>query len=525
VIIGSGFGGSVSAMRLVEKGYRVLVLERGRRYHDQDFPRSNWNIWKYLWLPAARCFGILQVSLFRDVMVLHGAGVGGGSLAYANVLMEPDEAVFAAPEWSSPVDWQTVLAPHYQEARRLLGVNPNPRLWPADVILKEIAGEINQGHTFRPAPVGVFFGEPGVTVPDPYFQGQGPDRTGCLHCGGCMLGCGHNAKNTLPKNYLFFAEKWGAQIRAEAEVEDIRPLGPSQADGSRYEVIYRRPTAWPLHPQQRLRTQNVIVAAGSLGTLRLLFRCREVTGSLPQISPRLGEGVRTNSESFLGVTGRDLNTDYSEGIAVTSLFQADANTTIEPVRYPDGSSLMRFLSAPLIDSGRFHQRLLKFIKELFRHPLDFLKTHLLAGWARRTTIILVMRKEDSRLSMRLGRKLSNLFRRDLVSQSYPGRPTLARLEVGYRVTKAFAAKTNGIPAVTVNEVLWDMPVTAHILGGCPIGPNDREGVVDLDCQVHNYPGLYVVDGSIMPGNPGINPSLTIAALAEYAMSRIPVKKN
>jgi cholesterol oxidase len=270
-----------------------------------------------------------------------------------------------------------------------------------------------------------------------------------------MLGCRHNAKNTLPKNYLFFAEKWGAQIRAEAEVRDIRPLGPGQADGSRYEVIYGRPTAWPFHPQQCVRTANVIVAAGALGTLRLLFRCREVTGSLPRISPRLGEGVRTNSESFLGVTVRDLNTDYSEGIAVTSLFQADANTTIEPVRYPDGSSLMRFFSAPLLDSGRIPQRLLKFIKELFRHPLDFLKTHLLPGWARRTTIILVMRKEDSRLRLRLGRKLFPLFRRDLVSQSHAGVPLPARLEVGYRVTKAFAAKTNGIPAATVNEVLWD----------------------------------------------------------------------
>jgi len=338
-----------------------------------------------------------------------------------------------------------------------------------------------------------------------------------------MVGCRHNAKNTLTKNYLYFAQKWGAEIRAEAEVRDIRPLLSAGADGARYEVSYRRPTAWFRAPEKRCRAVNVVVAAGALGTLRLLFRCRDVTRSLPDLSPRLGYGVLTNSESVLGVTSRQRRTNYAEGIAVTSTFQADSATTVEPVRYPEGSSLMRFFSAPLIGPGPLPRRWFKFVTEMFRHPLDFLKTHILPGWSRRTTIILVMQSDDNTLRLRWGRKLGAAFRRDLVSRPDPAKPIPARLELGHKITRAFAAKTDGIPATTINEVLFDIPVTAHIMGGCPMGRQAGEGVVDAACQVHNYPGLYVVDGSIMPGNPGINPALTITAMAEYAMSRIPKK--
>jgi cholesterol oxidase len=525
VIIGSGFGGSVSAMRLTEKGYRVLVLERGKRYRDEDFARTTWNIWKYLWLPAARCFGILQISPFQDVLVLHGAGVGGGSLGYANVLMEPSDELFAAPAWHHLADWKTILRPHYDTARRMLGVAPNPRLWPADAVLKTIATELGQQQTFHPTTVGTFFGAPGVEVPDPYFGGEGPARKGCTHCGGCMVGCRYNAKNTMVKNYLYLAEKWGAQVRPEAEVRDIQPLRGDQPDRARYEVLYRRSTAWLAAPVRRVRARNVVVSAGTLGTLRLLFRCRDITGALPNLSQRLGDMVRTNSEALLGVVSRNLKINYSEGIAITSIFHADPVTTVEPVRYPAGSDLMRFLSGPLLDSGSLPTRLLKSAVDLFNRPLDFLRTHVLPGWARRTTILLVMQTEDNRIRLRLGRKLFRLFRRGLVSQPDDDHAIPTKIAIGHQVTRRFAEKTNGIPSGTINEALLNIPMTAHILGGCPFGRDAREGVIDLDCQAHNYPGLYMVDGSIVPANPGVNPSLTITALAEYAMSRIPPKND
>ena len=498
VIIGSGFGGSVSAMRLTEKGYRVIVLERGKRYRDQDFARTTWNIWKYLWLPAARCFGILQISPFRDVLVLHGAGVGGGSLGYANVLMEPTDELFAAPAWHDLADWKTVLRPHYESARRMLGVATNPRLWPADHVLKAISQELQQAHTFHPTTVGTFFGSPGVEVADPYFGGAGPPRSGCIHCGGCMVGCRHNAKNTLVKNYLYLAERSGAQVRPECEVRDIRPLPAGRHDQARYDIHYRRSTAWFGAAQRRVRARNVVVSAGTLGTLRLLFRCRDITRALPNISRRLGDYVRTNSESLLGVVSRDQKTNYADGIAITSIFHADRITTIEPVRYPVGSDLMRFLSGPLISTGSLPKRLLASGADLIKRPLDFLRTHILPGWARRTTILLVMQTEDNRIKMRLGRHLVTLFRRGLVSQPEPDQAIPTNIPIGHRVTRRFAEKINGIASGTINEALLNIPLTAHILGGCPFGRDASAGVIDLDCQAHNYPGLYIVDGSIVP---------------------------
>jgi cholesterol oxidase len=339
-----------------------------------------------------------------------------------------------------------------------------------------------------------------------------------------MVGCRHNAKNTLVKNYLYFAEKWGADVLAECEVRDVRPLPDSQPDGARYEIVYRSSTAWMFKPQRKVRARNVVFSAGSLGTQRLLFRCRDITRSLSRISPHLGSMVRTNSEALLGSSARDKKINYSEGIAITSLVYVDPVTTVEPVRYPAGSSLMRFLAGPLVEQGNgVLSRFAQTAAQIFQRPRDFLKTHVLPGWAQRTTILLVMQTEDNHLHMGLGRSVATLFRRNLVTLTDDKHAIPSKIDIGHHVTRRFAEKTNGIPAGSITEGLFNIPMTAHILGGCPFGRDENEGVIDLDCQIHNYPGLYVVDGSIMPANPGVNPSLTITALAEYAMSRVPLK--
>ncbi|RLC71326.1 MAG: hypothetical protein DRI81_17890 [Chloroflexi bacterium] len=529
VVIGSGFGGSVSAMRLTEKGYRVLVLERGKRFRDDDFPKTNWNVWKYLWLPALRCFGILQIAQLNGVMVMVGSGVGGGSLMYANVMMEPDAEVFDAPAWSRLADWKTLLRPHYDAAKRMVGATVNPCRWPADEVLRQVAEDMGRGHTFRPIEAAVFFGEPGregELVPDPYFDGQGPARKGCIHCGGCMVGCRENAKNTLTKNYLYFAEKWGARIEPESEAVDIRPLPEGQPDGARYEVVYRSSTAWLFKPRRTVRTRNVVVSGSTVGTLKLLFHCRDVSRSLPKLSLRLGDCVRTNSEALMGVMARGKQDDYSEGVAITSIIQPDEATAVEPVRWSEGSSLTKLLSAPLVEVGErgLLGRLLLVLRKDVTEFGDVVRA-VLADWSRRVTILLVMQTEDNLMQLRLERSLSTLFRRRLSAKRDAENPIQAKIPAGHAVTRAFAEKMNGIPASTFSEIVLDVPSTAHILGGVPFGRDADEGVVGLNCEAHNYPGLYVVDGSIMPANPGINPSLTIVALAEYAMSQVAASSN
>ena len=523
VIIGSGFGGSVSAMRLSQKGYSVLVLEKGKRYNDPDFATTNWQVAKYLWAPVFRCFGILEITPFRDLVVMHGVGVGGGSLGYANVLMRPSDELFDNPSWKNLADWKTVLEPYYQLAEQMLGVTRNPRLWPADEIISDLARDFGTEKTFQPTNVGVFFGEPGKesqVIPDPYFGGEGPARQGCIHCGACMVGCRHNAKNTLAKNYLYFAEKWGARVIPESKVVDVQPLSANREDGARYVVMYHHSTRWFSRNGTGVKARNVVFSAGTLGTLNLLFRCRDVTRSLPRLSDKLGSMVRTNNEALLGSVAKNKKVDYSEGLAITSIFYADPITAIEPVRYPAGSSLMRFISGPLIEPGKPPiERFLESISRIILRPRDFFFTHIQSGWAERTTILLVMRTMDNHLHMKLGRTIFTFFRKGLVSTVDSEHTIPGGIDIGHEVAVRFARKTDGIAAGSINESLLDIPLTAHILGGCPIGRNDREGVVGLDCQVYNYPGLYVVDGSIMPANAGVNPSLTITALAEYAMDK------
>lgn len=520
VIIGSGFGGSVSAMRLAEKGYSVLVLEKGKRYEDSDFAVTNWQYWKYLWAPAIRAYGILQISLLKGVMVLHGAGVGGGSLGYANVLEVPSDETFATPAWNRTLNWGEALKPHYETAKKMLGVARNPKLWKADEILKRMADERGMGQTFRATDVGAYFGEEGVTVSDPYFGGKGPDRAGCIHCGACMVGCRHNAKNTLPKNYLYFAEKNGAKVISESEATDVRLFDEHQKSDARYEIIYQSSTS--LFKRKRaVYAKNVIFSAGVMGTMKLLLNLRDVKKSLPKLSAALGTLVRTNSEGLLGSVARKSDINYSEGVAISSIYNHDTITRIEPVRYPDGSSLMRYLAAPLIETNvSVPIRLIKFFWWVLTHPIDFAKAAFLPGWAHNVTILLIMQHADNRMRFKIGRSLFTLFRKGLVAEEEPGYEINAQVQGSHKITREFAARINGVALGSIGENLLGMPTTAHILGGAPMSHNAEEGVVDENFQVHNYDGMYIIDGSIMPANPGVNPSLTIAALAEYAMSRI-----
>jgi len=517
VIIGSGFGGSVSAMRLAEKGYSVLVLEKGKRFEEKDFAKSNWQYWKYVWLPALRAHGILQISILKGVMVLHGAGFGGGSLGYANVLEIPSDATFATPAWNQNIKWGEALRPHYETARKMLGAARNPKLWKADLLLKDMAEERGMGYTFRATDVGAYFGESDVTVPDPFFDGEGPARAGCNHCGGCMVGCRHNAKNTLPKNYLYFAEKRGARVLTEMEVVDVRPLTMNDV---RYEITFRDSTKL-FKRTQTVHAKNVIFSAGVMGTMKLLLNLRDVRGSLPNLSLRLGHMVRTNSEALLGSVARRSDINYSEGVSISSIYNHDEITRVEPVRYPDGSSLMRFLAAPLIDTDvSVPIRLLKFLWWSLTHPLDFLKALVLPGWAHNVTILLAMQHADNRMRFQIGRSGFTLFRRAMVAEKEPGYEIGAQVKGSHELTREFSKRTNGVPLGSIGENLLGLPTTAHILGGAPIASNADEGVVNENFEVHNYPGLYIIDGSIMPANPGVNPSLTITALAEYAMSKI-----
>jgi|JFJP01.1.fsa_nt_gi cholesterol oxidase len=522
VIIGSGFGGSVSALRLIEKGYSVLVLEKGKRFADNDFAKTNWQYWKYIWMPAIRAYGILQISILKGVMVLHGAGVGGGSLGYANVLEIPTDETFATPAWNQTGKWGELLKEHYATAQKMLGAARNPQLWKADDVLKQMAEERGMAHTFRATDVGAYFGEAGVTVPDPFFDGKGPKRAGCQQCGGCMVGCRYNAKNTLPKNYLYFAEKYGAEVISEMTVTDVRP---STFDRSRYEVTYQSSTS--LFKQKKtIHANNVIFSGGVMGTMKLLLNLRDVKKSLPKLSPRLGHMVRTNSEALLGSVARKSDINYSEGVSISSIYNHDEITRIEPVRYPNGSSLMRFITAPLIDTDvSVPMRLMKYFWWIFTHPIDFLKALVLPGWAHNVTILLVMQHADNRMRFRSGRSFFTLFRTGMVADEEPGYEIGAQVKGSHELTRDFAARTNGIPLGSIGENLLGLPTTAHILGGAPIGQNADEGVVNENFAVHNYEGLYIIDGSIMPANPGVNPSLTITALAEYAMKNVETKKT
>lgn len=516
VIIGSGFGGSVSALRLVEKGYRVCVLERGRRFAPGDFPRTNWNLRKALWMPMLKCFGILRLSVLRDAFVLSGAGVGGGSLVYANTLYVPPDPFFAAPAWSGLADWKVVLRPFYRRAQFMLGVTQNQVEGEPDRVLAEIAGELGRGDSYVTTPVAVHFGEAGRTVDDPYFGGAGPARTGCTLCGGCMVGCRYGAKNTLDRNYLWFAEQLGAEVRPLRTVVDVR----ARPDGG-YDVTHQRSGAWLARDRQVLRARHVVMAAGVLGTVDLLLQCK-ARGSLPSLSPALGKLVRTNSEAILGVKARKQRERYDRGIAISSSIHVDEHTHVEVVRYSAGSDALAPLATLLTDGGGRVPRWLRYLGNVVRHPIDFARTLWPFGSARRGVFLLVMQTHDNSIALVRRRSWRRLWRRGLDSARGDGAANPTYIPQGNQVARAFAGKIDGIAKSSIFEVLLDIPTTAHVLGGAAIGASAADGVIDTRHQAFGHPGLYVVDGAAIPANLGVNPSLTITALAEHAMSQIPV---
>lgn len=525
IIVGSGFGGSVSAMRLSEKGYKVAVIERGKRFHSQDFPKSNWNVRKYLWAPLIKCFGIQNLSLFKNVLILSGSGVGGGSLVYANTLLRPGKPFYASESWSGVDgigDWEKELAPYYDEAERMLGVTQNPKLTFVDEQLRETAKEFGREDTFKSSRVGIFFGEPGKRVPDPYFSGKGPERSGCNFCGGCMVGCRHGAKNTLDKNYLYFAEKNGVEVIPETLVTAIVPvMGEDVPGSSGYILKLERSTAWFLKNRRTLRARKIILSAGVLGTLNLLLRCKHVLKTLPHLSDRLGHHIRTNSEALVGVTEMNASRNYSEGIAISSIFHPDEHTHIEPVRYPKGSDFMKLLAVPMVDGGNKILRPLKLVLLMFKNPIRNLKLMLGFQWAERSVILLVMQTLDYQIRFKLGRNLLTLFRKNLTTDVELGSQKIPSfIPIAHQVARAFARRVNGIPQSAVNEVVLSIPTTAHILGGCSIGHSPKDGVINGQHEAFGYKGLYVCDGSVIPGNLGVNPSLTITALTERAMKQM-----
>ena len=525
IVIGSGFGGSVSALRLSEKGYRVLVVEAGKRWSSEDFPPTNWHLRKFLWLPALFCYGIQRLTLLRDVLVLSGAGVGGGSLVYANTLMTPEDDAFRRGTWPKGIDWKARLAPHYETARRMLGATVNPHFWKGDEQLRELARSLGKEDTFRPTDVAVLFGErAGARVPDPYFGGEGPERTTCTYCGGCMVGCRHGAKNTLDKNYLWFAEKLGAEILPETRVTDVRPAGGREDGAEGYLVATESSTRKIFKRRRTLRARGVVFSAGALGTVDLLLRCWE-SGSLPRLSPALGGHVRTNSEIICGATSRVPDVDYSRGIAIASGFHPDPNTFVEVVRYPAGSDAMSFLGTLLIDDGTRLTRPMKWIATCLRHPVDFFRTLNPLGWAKRSSIVLVMQNLDNSLRLVRERRWFWPFAKGLNSRRAPGEaPIPSYLPVANQAARFLAEKMNAYPSSSINEVVLNVPTTAHILGGAAMGSSPDEGVIDAGNRVFGYRNLYVVDGSMIPGNLGVNPSLTITAMAEHALSQIPLKE-
>ncbi|MGH1563546.1 GMC family oxidoreductase N-terminal domain-containing protein [Mumia sp. DW29H23] len=514
LVIGSGFGGSVTALRLTEKGYRVGVLEAGARFRDEDFAKNSWDLKRYLFAPEAGCYGIQRINVLKDVMILSGAGVGGGSLVYANTLYEPLEPFYRDRAWGHITDWKAELAPYYDQAKRMLGVTTYPTVSPADEVMREVAEDMGVGDTFHPTPVGVFFGGPGETVADPFFGGAGPERAGCTDCGECMTGCRHNAKNTLVKNYLYLAEQAGARVHELTTVTSVSPL-----PGGGYVVDTRR-TDRRRKVARRFTADQVVFAAGSLGTQKLLHRMR-TRGVLPRISSRLGVLTRTNSESLLGAIAGNRDVDYSKGVAITSSFHPDEVTHIEPVRYGKGSNAMSLLQTVLTDGDGPRPRWQSWLKELWAQKGNVRELYDLKHWSERVIILLVMQSVDNSITTSMKRsRLTGRLR--LTSEQGQGEPNPSWIPKANEAVRRTAEKVDGWPGGTIGEP-FNIPLTAHFIGGCAIGDSPSTGVIDPYHRLYGHDGLHVVDGAAISANLGVNPSLTITAQAERAMAFWPNK--
>lgn len=514
VVIGSGFGGSVSTLRLTEKGYRVGVFEAGRRYRTGEFAKTNWDLRRFLWGPRFGLHGIQRIDLLSNVLVLSGAGVGGGSLVYANTHYEPHEAFYTDPRWAEITDWKRELSPFYRLARRMLGVVEGTADTPADDVMRIVARQLDVEDTFRPTPVAVYFGEPGVEVDDPYFGGAGPRRSGCTLAGGCMVGCNNNAKNTLDKNYLHLAVSAGAVVHADTEVTDLEQL----SDG-RWRLTTHRPGPRSGRIRRTFVADQVVFSAGALGTTRLLLKLME-RGRLPYASNQVGQLVRTNSEVLVGATARATDVDYSQGVAITSSIHPEPRTHIEPVRYPKGSSAMGALATILTDGGPGVPRPLRYFANIFTHPIRWARSMSLRRWAERSVILLVMQSYDN--SLRLIRR-RGIFGTRVVSRQGHGEPNPTYVPIANEAARIAADAMGGDAMSSINEVLLNRPTTAHILGGATIGAGPSSGVIDAYHRLFGHPGLHVVDGAAIGANPGVNPSLSITAMAERAMAMWPNK--
>lgn len=515
IIIGSGFGGSVSALRLAEKGYSVLVIEKGKRWEAKDFGESNWNLKKWMWFPQIGWYGIQKLTMFRHVSILSGTGVGGGSLVYANTLPKPKSQFFTHGSWAGLRDWENELNPFYNLAWKMLGAAKNTKLFVADHKIQEVGKEMGMADTFEPTKVSVFFGEAGKTVKDPYFDGKGPERTGCTHCGECMTGCRHNAKNTLDKNYLYLAEKLGVEILPEHEVIDLIPQGKNGENG--YEVVCEKVTSFLYHPKQRIKAKGVVFSGGVLGTIKLLFKLKDKK-RLPNLSERLGDMIRSNNESLIATTTTDKDMVLSDGVAIGSILEIDEHTHVEPTRYGKGSGIWRISMMPMVTEPNFFLRMLKMLCTPLRMPIKWIKALIVPDWGKSTIFLLVMQHLDSTLKFR-----RNIFG-GLKSSVDTGKEPSAFIPQAHAFGKKYAKSINGIAQVIFTETITGIPSTAHILGGACMGKDAKEGVIDSQNRVFGYNNMYVFDGSMISANPGVNPSLSITAISERGMSLIPAKK-
>jgi cholesterol oxidase len=521
LVIGSGFGGSVTALRLTEKGYRVGVIEAGARFGDDDLPETSFETGKYLFRPEVGMYGIQRIDALKDCLIVSGAGVGGGSLVYANTLYEPLPAFYNDPQWSHITDWESELAPFYDQAKRMLGVVENPLRTPSDDVMEKVATEMGVADTFHPTPVGVFFGAPGTgmgqTVDDPFFGGAGPERKTCIGCGSCMTGCRHNAKNTLVKNYLYLAEQNGAKVLPLTTVTRV-----AERTGGGYDVHVRFTKAKTNRKSARrvLSAEQVVFSASALGTQRLLHKMRD-EGHLPRLSQRLGFLSRTNSESIGGVIAPDASVDYSQGIAITSSFHPDPNTHIEPVRYGPGSNLMSLLQSVLTDGDGDEPRWRTWLREMWRQRREVANLYDMKHWSERTVIALVMQSLDNSITT-YTKQIPGTKKRYLTSKQGHGVPNPTWIPAGNEAIRAMARIMHGFAGGAVGDA-FNMPLTAHFLGGCAIGDSIETGVVDPYQRLYGYAGLHVVDGSAVTANLGVNPSLTITAQAERAMAFWPNK--